>query len=83
MKIAILGLTLGLGVLGCGGGSSQCQTTNCPAPSANTYQICATQGSSVTTENYGGKSCEIDANNIQSAASMACAQAVAAYCSAP
>ncbi|HZS36091.1 MAG TPA: hypothetical protein VFF06_04660 [Polyangia bacterium] len=83
MKIAILGLALGLGVLGCGGSNSQCGTGNCPSPSTKTYQVCASQGSSVTTENYGGQTCQIDVNNPQSASSMACSQAIAAWCAMP
>jgi hypothetical protein len=42
--------------------------------------VCASQGSSVTTENYGGMSCTIDVNNPQDPTSMQCAQKIAAWC---
>jgi hypothetical protein len=83
MKALILGVVFGLGVAGCGGGISECQTTNCPPPSAKMYQICATAGSTVVTQNYGGQSCTIDAANPQTPAAMACAQAIAAWCAKP
>jgi hypothetical protein len=80
MKALILGSILGLAVIGCGGSSSNCGNAMCPSPSTKTYQVCASQGSSVTTENYGGMSCTIDVNNPQDPASMMCAQKIAAWC---
>jgi len=72
-------LLLAAGSSGCGS-SDGCQTASCSAPSTKTFQICSSADTTVVAENYGSSSCEFDTEHQSSTGSVACAQAVGAWC---